>query len=156
MYLLITSLWIQLYKVSVHEVILMKYWLMAIFQESTSKYPSLPNSELLASKMAKLHGLGKYLLWHHNDVIEALNLETNSFYEKFTSKYPQHTKYLLSILKNTKATRPSTSSIMTSLWRHTSLEFKNKYHFWRKQVKITHVIEFWLYAFRNTKVTRPS
>ena len=40
-----------------------------------SKYPSLPNFELIPSKMAKLQGLEKYLLWRHTDIIEALNLE---------------------------------------------------------------------------------
>ena len=38
-----------------------------------SKYTILPNSELILSKMAKLQGLEKYLLWCHTDVIEAFN-----------------------------------------------------------------------------------
>ena len=44
-----------------------------------SKYLSVPKSELLPSKMAKLQGLEKYLLWRHTDVIEALNLEIYNF-----------------------------------------------------------------------------
>ena len=79
---------------------------MAIFQESTSKYPSLPNSEL--------QDLEKYLLLHHNDVIEALNLEIDSFLKNLYQN-TQLTKFLLSILKNTKVTRPSMFPIMTSL-----------------------------------------
>ena len=46
-----------------------------------SKYPRLPNFELIPSKMAKLQGLEKYLLWRHIDVIEALNLELYKFWK---------------------------------------------------------------------------
>ena len=53
----------------------MKYW---NFNEHV-KYPSLPNSELISSKMAKLQGFEKFLLWHHTDIIEALNLEIYNF-----------------------------------------------------------------------------
>ena len=44
-----------------------------------SKYPSLPNSELLPSKMAKLQDIEKYLLRCHSDVIVTLNLEIYNF-----------------------------------------------------------------------------
>ena len=54
-----------------------------------SKYPILPNSELLPSKMAKLQGLENYLLWRHTYVIEVLNLEIYNFlFETFASIYP--------------------------------------------------------------------
>ena len=87
---------------------------MAIFQESMSKYPSLPNSELLPSKMAKLHFLGKYLLWHHNDVIEALNLELDSFLRNLYRNTPAYQIFTF-CLENTKVTRPSMFPSMTSL-----------------------------------------
>ena len=54
------------------------------------KYASLLNSELLPSKMAKLQGLGKYLLWHHNDAIEALNLEIYSFLKNLHQNTPAY------------------------------------------------------------------
>ena len=53
-----------------------------------SKYSSLGNSELLPSKMAKLQGLEKYLLWRHTDVIEALNLEIYNFLKKLHQNTP--------------------------------------------------------------------
>ena len=62
-----------------------------------SKYPSLPNSELLHSKMTKLQGLEKYLLWSHTDVIEALNLEKYNFLKNLlqnASAYQIFTFYL--------------------------------------------------------------
>ena len=46
---------------------------------SMSKYPTLPNSELIPSKIAKLQGLEKYILWCHTDVMEAFNLEIYNF-----------------------------------------------------------------------------
>ena len=46
---------------------------------SMSKYPILPNFELIPSKMAKLQGLEKYILLRHTDVIEASNLEIYNF-----------------------------------------------------------------------------
>ena len=52
------------------------------------KYPSLPNSELISSKMAKLQGLEKYLLWCHNDVIETLNLEMYNFLKNLLQNTP--------------------------------------------------------------------
>ena len=63
-----------------------------------SKYSTLPNSELIPSKMTRLQGLEKYLLWRHIDVIEALNYSTLPNYELIPSKmaklqYPE--KYLL-------------------------------------------------------------
>ena len=78
-----------------------------------SKYPTLPNSELIPSKMAKLQGLEKYLLGRHTDVIEALNLEIYNFL-KICIEIPQLAKFELFILKNTKVTRPSMCLIMTS------------------------------------------
>ena len=53
-------------KVSVNEVMLVKYDPLM----NMSKYPSLPNFELLPSKMPELQGFQKYLLLHHNDIIE--------------------------------------------------------------------------------------
>ena len=53
-----------------------------------SKYPSLPNFELIPSKMAKLQGLEKYLLSRHTDVIEALNLELYHFLENLHQNTP--------------------------------------------------------------------
>ena len=55
-----------------------------------SKYPSLPNSELLPSEMAKLQALEKYLLWRHNDVIEALNLEIYNFLKNLHQNTPAY------------------------------------------------------------------
>ena len=51
---------------------------------SMSKYPILPNSELIPSKMAKLQGLEKYILWHYTDVIEAFSLEIYNFLHQNT------------------------------------------------------------------------
>ena len=53
-----------------------------------SKYPSLPNSEFLPLKMAKLQGLEKYLLWRHTDVIETLNLEIYNFLKNLHQNTP--------------------------------------------------------------------
>ena len=53
-----------------------------------SKYTTLPNSEIIPSKMAKLHGLEKYLLWRHTDVIEAFNLEIYNFLENLHQNTP--------------------------------------------------------------------
>ena len=53
-----------------------------------SKYPRLPNFELIPSKMAKLQGLEKYLLCHHTDVIEDLNLELYKFWKNSHQNTP--------------------------------------------------------------------
>ena len=55
---------------------------------SMSKYPILPNSELIPSKMAKLQGLEKYILWCHTDVIEAFNLEIYNFLRNLHENTP--------------------------------------------------------------------
>ena len=47
-----------------------------------SKYPSLPNSELLPSKIAKLQGLD-------TDIIEALNLEIYNFLKNVHQNTPK-------------------------------------------------------------------
>ena len=54
---------------------------------SMSKYSTLPNSEFIPSKMAKLQGLEKYLLLRH-DVIEALNLEIYNFLKNLHQNTP--------------------------------------------------------------------
>ena len=64
-----------------------------------SKYPILPNSKLISSKMAKLQGLEKYLIGRSD----------------FLKNLDQNAKFVLFILKNTKVTRPSMFPIMTSL-----------------------------------------
>ena len=79
-----------------------------------SKYYSLPNSKPLFSKMAKLQGLGRYLLLHHNDVIKALNLAIYSFLKNLHQNTEAY-QFLLSILKNGKVTRPFMFPIMTTL-----------------------------------------
>ena len=53
-----------------------------------SKYPILPNSELITSKIAKLQGLEKYILWRHTDVIEAFNLEIYNFLKNLHQNTP--------------------------------------------------------------------
>ena len=53
-----------------------------------SKYPRLPNVELIPSKIAKLQGLEKYPLWRHTDVIEALNLELYNFWKNLHQNTP--------------------------------------------------------------------
>ena len=53
-----------------------------------SKYHSLPNFELVPSKMAKLQGFEKYLLGRHTDVIEALNLELYNFLKNVHQNTP--------------------------------------------------------------------
>ena len=50
-----------------------------------SKHSTLPNSELIP---AKLQGLEKYLLWHHTDVIEALNLKIYNFIKNLLQNTP--------------------------------------------------------------------
>ena len=55
---------------------------------SSSKYPILPNSELIPSKMAKLQGLEIYILWHHTDIIEAFNLEIYNFLRNLHENTP--------------------------------------------------------------------
>ena len=55
-----------------------------------SKYPSLPNSELRSSKLAKLQGLEKYLLWRHTDVIEALNWKMYNFLKNLHQNSPAY------------------------------------------------------------------
>ena len=55
---------------------------------SMSKYPILPNSELIPSKMAKLQGLEKYILLRHTDVIEAFNLEIYNFLRNLHQNTP--------------------------------------------------------------------
>ena len=89
-----------------------------------SKYSTLANSELIPSKMAKLQGFEKHLLWRHTDVIEAFNLEIYNYFKNLHQN-TQLAKFELLILKNTKVTRPSMFLIMTSLWLHKSLEFEN-------------------------------
>ena len=49
---------------------------------SMSKYPILPNSELIPSKMAKLQGL------ENTDVIEAFNLEIYNFLKNLHQNTP--------------------------------------------------------------------
>ena len=53
-----------------------------------SKYPILPNSELIPSKVAKLQGLEKYILSRHTDVIEAFNLEIYNFLKNLHRNTP--------------------------------------------------------------------
>ena len=53
-----------------------------------SKYPILPNSELISSKMAKWQGLEKYILWRHTDVIEAFSLEIYNFLKNLHQNTP--------------------------------------------------------------------
>ena len=55
-----------------------------------SKYPSLSDSELLPSKMSKLHGIEKYLLWRHTDVIEALMFEIYNFLKNLHQNTPAY------------------------------------------------------------------
>ena len=55
---------------------------------SMSKYPNLPNSEVITSKMAKLQGLEKYKLWRHTDVIEAFSLEIYNFLKNLHQNTP--------------------------------------------------------------------
>ena len=57
---------------------------------NVSKYTSLPNSELLPSKIAKLQCLEKYLLWRHTDVTEALNLEIYNFLKNLHQNTPAY------------------------------------------------------------------
>ena len=52
------------------------------------KYPSLPDSELLSSKLAKLQDLEKYLLSRHTDVIKSLNLEIYNFLKNLHQNTP--------------------------------------------------------------------
>ena len=53
-----------------------------------SKYNSLPNFDLIPSKMAKLQDLEKYLVWRHTDVIKALNLESYNFLKNLNQNTP--------------------------------------------------------------------
>ena len=116
-----------------------------------SKYPSLPNSELIPSKMAKLQGLEKYLLWRHTDPIEALNLEIYNFLKNLHQHTPgcQIRTFYLEKYQSYKAFHVSHYDVMQAL------NLKTNNIFEKKQVKITHVTKFWVYTLRNIKVTRP-
>ena len=90
-----------------------------------SKYPSLPNFELISSKMEKLQDLEKYLLWLHTDVIQALNLESYNPLKNLN----QNTlacQICTFHLEKYQSSRSFMFPFWTSLWRHTNLEFENK------------------------------
>ena len=70
-----------------------------------SKYPSLPNSERLPSKMAKLQGL------ENTDVIEALNLE------------------IYNVLKNLHQNTPGYQIFTFYLEKYESYEAFHAYHY---------------------------
>ena len=53
-----------------------------------SKYPTLPNSELIPSKMAKLQGLKNTCYDVYTDVIEALNCEIYNFLKTLHQNTP--------------------------------------------------------------------
>ena len=53
-----------------------------------SKYPSLPNFELIPSKIAMLQGFEKYPIGRHTDVIESWNLEFYNFSKNLHQNTP--------------------------------------------------------------------
>ena len=93
-----------------------------------SKYPSLPNSELLPSKMAKLQGLEKYLLWRHTDVIEAMNLEIYNFLKNSHQNTPayQICTFYLEKYQSYKAFHVSHYDVIMTLYVIQALNLKIK------------------------------
>ena len=90
-----------------------------------SRYPSLPNFELISSKMAELQGLEKYLLWRHTDVIEALNLEIYNFLKNLHQNTPacQICTFYLEKYKSHKAFHVSHYDVIMTSYKS---EFENK------------------------------